>query len=47
MGDALGNVIGVGAWGHATSSSVDEWLRQWIANPLLIERVSSNLTAVV
>ena len=25
---------------------VAEWLRRWIANPLLIERVSSNLTDV-
>ena len=23
-----------------------EWLRRWIANPLLFERVSSNLTSV-
>ena len=27
--------------------SVAEWLRRWIANPLLFERVSSNLTTVV
>ena len=27
--------------------NVAEWLRRWIANPLLIERVSSNLTVVV
>jgi hypothetical protein len=26
---------------------VAEWLRRWIANPLLFERVSSNLTVVV
>ena len=26
---------------------VAEWLRRWIANPLLFERVSSNLTDVV
>ena len=25
---------------------VAEWLRRWIANPLLYERVSSNLTVV-
>ncbi len=27
--------------------TVAEWLRRWIANPLLFERVSSNLTRVV
>jgi hypothetical protein len=27
--------------------NVAEWLRRWIANPLLYERVSSNLTVVV
>ena len=27
--------------------TVAEWLRRWIANPLLFERVSSNLTTVV
>ena len=27
--------------------NVAEWLRRWIANPLLFERVSSNLTGVV
>ena len=26
--------------------TVAEWLRRWIANPLLFERVSSNLTGV-
>ena len=28
------------------SDTVAEWLRRWIANPLLFERVSSNLTGV-
>ena len=27
--------------------SVAEWLRRWIANPLLFERASSNLATVV
>ena len=26
---------------------MSEWLRRWTANPLLYERVSSNLTVVV
>jgi hypothetical protein len=30
----------------ALRDDVAEWLRRWIANPLLIERVSSNLTVV-
>ena len=29
-----------------TFDSVAEWLRRWIANPLLIERASSNLATV-
>ena len=29
------------------NDNVAEWLRRWIANPLLFERVSSNLTTVV
>jgi hypothetical protein len=32
--------------GRGTNDSVAEWLRRWIANPLLFERVSSNLTTV-
>ncbi|EJK70021.1 hypothetical protein THAOC_08659, partial [Thalassiosira oceanica] len=29
---------------HPQQDIVAEWLRRWIANPLLFERVSSNLT---
>ena len=31
---------------RAGSDSVAEWLRRWIANPLLFERENSNLSAV-
>jgi hypothetical protein len=31
---------------NPTVDNVAEWLRRWIANPLLFERVSSNLTVV-
>jgi hypothetical protein len=33
--------------GREQYDNVAEWLRRWIANPLLYERVSSNLTVVV
>ena len=31
---------------YAMQDSVAKWLRRWIANPLLFERVNSNLTTV-
>jgi hypothetical protein len=33
--------------GYYASDNVAEWLRRWIANPLLYERESSNLSVVV
>ena len=31
---------------HTGCDTVAEWLRRWIANPLLFERESSNLSGV-
>jgi hypothetical protein len=35
------------ACGRLDQDNVAEWLRRWIANPLLFERESSNLSVVV
>jgi hypothetical protein len=49
MPSSLKNEIGLNIISHIVivSDIVAEWLRRWIANPLLFERESSNLSDVV